>query len=198
LLSAPVAAAVTAVLYLIGSSYQNRPMSVEQLSWVFTVGLVGAWTVLIPAKLWEGAAGDQTLRRFMMMVLGLGLGVLACGLAQYLLIADLPGNSHLSFWHPGWAARWFYSENGRPLWPAFAAAFGSLFLLIRWWRLADPLRTARFSLGALILVVILAFLAADAWDFPQPWLPRIATVVAVSVLLSGRWVHPHQRTHPRL
>ena len=40
----------------------------------------------------------------------------------------------------------FYAVDGRPLLMAYVACFGTLFLLIRWWRQADPLRSTRLSL----------------------------------------------------
>ncbi|MBN2578389.1 MAG: serine/threonine protein kinase [Pirellulales bacterium] len=197
LLSTLAAAAMTVVLFLLSGSSRSQPLEIEQLAWLFLAAVAGSWTVLIPAKLWEGTLGDQTLRRFMMMILGLGLGVLACGLASHLLV-NLPDNPKFHLWQPGLAARGFFGEDGRPLWQDYVAAFGTLFLLVRWWRQADPLRSTRLSLKALIVTVVLAFLAADAWDFPQPWLPMLAAAISVSVQLASPWLGHHRRMHPRL
>jgi hypothetical protein len=196
LLSTLVAAAMTVVLFLV-SSYYNLSLRPEQCAWLLLVAVAGAWTILIPSKFWEGTQGEPALRRFMMMVLGLGLGVLACGLASFFEATlppspDYPHDLSLTMAHR------FYGPDGQPLLQAFLVNFGILFLLIRWWRQADPLRPKRLSLWSLIVSVVIAGAAAFVLDFPQPWLPMLAASISVSVQLSSHWLQPHERTHPRL
>ena len=94
-----------------------------------------AWAVLITAKFWEGTPGEQVLRRFILMVVGLGLGLLAFVAAEAYWVrlvpfADMPiKDFHLQYRLPAN----FYGDDGRPLATAFMAAFGTLFLVLRWW-----------------------------------------------------------------
>jgi len=151
---------------------------------------VGAWAVLIPSKFWEGSRGEVLVRRFVLMVVGLAVGVLAFGLAA-LLKVNLPYDPGFAEPHkyvlPG-----FYA-GGTPLLLAYMACFGTLFVAIRWWRQADPLRATRMSLWAMIFCVVMGWLVAALWLFPQPWLAMVACAISVSVQLTSPWLHPRRR-----
>ncbi len=194
LLSTLIAATLTVVMAFILSFDRNpRP---EQLAWLFVTSVAGSWTVLIPSKLWEGVKGESMPRRFLMMVLGMGLGVLALGTTSLFLVDLTYGLSAVTEWGPLRHVRMpanFYAFGGRPLLPAFVAVFGMLFFLIRWWKQADPLRSTRLSLWSLFWSVTAALAIAYLWRFPQPWLPMIAGAVSISVQLSSPWVHPRAR-----
>ena len=75
----------------------------------------------------------------------------------------------------------------------YLAAFGSLFLVIRWWRQADPVRSTRLSLWSLFVCVFLSGVIANVWGFPQPWLLMIAASISVAVQLASTWIHPRER-----
>ena len=136
-----VVLAMSVVMVLVNAYYHGVTPRPEQCAWLAFVGIAGAWAVLITAKFWEGASGEQVLRRFILMVVGLGLGLLAFGVADSLWVrlvpfADMPiKNFHLQYRLPAN----FYGDDGRPLATAFMAAFGTLLLVMRWWRQADPL-----------------------------------------------------------
>jgi hypothetical protein len=78
---------------------------------------------------------------------------------------------------------------------AHVAALGTLFVLLRWWRQTDPLRSTRLSVWAMIVSTLAAWLIAAVWLFPQPWLAMVACSMSASVQLAGRWLHQRQR-HP--
>ncbi len=192
LLGALVAAAMCVVMVLL-NSYHNVTPRPEQCAWLALMSVAGTWAVLVPAKLWEGTEGEVTLRRFVLMVLGLGLGALAFGVASTLLV-DLPYTKDFPAPTAYRLPASFYS-NGRPMAMAYMACFGTLFLVLRWWRQADPLRTSRLSLWSMVVSVGMAGIVAGAWHFPQPWLPMVAGAVSVSVQLASPWVHPNKRLH---
>ena len=81
----------------------------------------------------------------------------------------------------------FYTFDGRPLMMAYMACFGTMFFVMRWWRQADPLRRVRLSLWALFLSVAAAAIVAQAWQFPQPWLPMVAGTMSVAIQLASPW-----------
>jgi hypothetical protein len=186
------------VIMVLNSFRENAPEAAlwgwqwwAQYAWLVTVSLAATWAVLIPSKFWEGRPGDAMLRRFLFMVVGLGLGLVALWATGWFTL-DLPHDKHLEL---------LMLQKGRPLhlasgWQVaqyYLAAFGTLFLVIRWWRLADPGRTARLSLWSLFVCVFLAAVIADIWGFPQPWLPMAACSVSVAVQLAGTWIHPRDR-----
>ena len=95
------------------------------------------------------------LRRFIMMVIGMGVGALAFAAAESLMVSLPPAAGYPK--PPDYdLPPSFYALDGRPLMMAHVACFGTLFLLLRWWRQADPLRPARLSLWTLIVTGVLA------------------------------------------
>jgi hypothetical protein len=187
--SAIVAIAMGMVMCMV-NAFAGRPANEIQGAWLVLVGIVGAWAILVPSKLWEGSQGDEVLRRFVLMVLGLGVGALAFVAASW-LGADLPYqlNSHgSSFRQPH-----FYDAVGKPLILAHMAVFGTLFLILRWWRQTNPLRRSRMSLWAVIISGVFAFLVSMLWQYPMPWLLMAAATISVAVQLASPWLPPRAR-----
>lgn len=188
LLSTLAAAAMCVVMVLIEQFRADatgfpRP---ERVVWLLLVSVAGAWAVLIPSKLWEGTRGDPMVRRFLLMVVGMGVGAAAFGAGELLMVSLPPAAGYpqpLSYKLPPS----FYAIDGRPLLLAYMACFGTAFLLIRWWRQADPMRSTRLSLWRLIVVVVVAGVVASVWQFPQPWLPMVAGTMSVAVQLASPW-----------
>ena len=87
-----------------------------------------------------------------------------------------------------------YAADGTPLLLAYLAYFGFLFVLLRWWRKADPLRRSRLSVWSTAWCVACAWLLSLFWLFPQPWGIMLAAVISVSVQLASLWAPPDERT----
>jgi hypothetical protein len=186
-----VVAITMCVVMVMLKSYKAHLVYPPQLwAWLMLVSIVGTWAVMVPAKAWEGSRGEALVRRFVLMVVGLGVGAFAAGLAL-LLKVPLPYGPEFAQPHnfvlPG-----FYAD-GAPLLMAFMACFGTLFLAIRWWRQADPLRKTRLSLWSMVFCAVMAWLVAALWLFPPPWLMMVGCAISVSVQLSSPWVHPRRR-----
>jgi hypothetical protein len=178
---------VVAVLLRGDSAIEN-----EQYAWLTLTSVLGAWAVLIPAKLWEGTRGDQTLRRVSMLVIGLGAGAAAYLGADLLMVnfndsPELHSSVKLDF------SANFYDANGAPLLPAYLAYFGALFVGIRWWRQADPLRRTRLSVWSVGMCALAAWVVDWIWRFPQPWGVMVAAIISTSVQLASPHVPPHNR-----
>jgi len=198
LVSALAGAAMCVVMVLV-NSYHTMPPWPEpdvlwwaQSAWLALMGIAGAWAVLIPAKFWEGMRGEAVPRRFILMVAGLVMGALAWGVAESLMVS-LPHSA--SFPKPiGFRLpTTFYGADGHPLPMAYLACFGTMFLVVRWWRQADPLRPTRLSFWSLICSMVVAYVVAYGWRFPQPWLPMVAGTMSVSIQLASPWVAPRER-----
>ena len=148
--------------------------------WLCFVGTLGAWTILVPAKCWEGNDGEPILRRFTLMVLGLGLGVVAFGLQEWFLVDP--------------QRTWF----GRPMrmstgdlsggfteMAAYAVYFGFLLLVPAWWNQADAARPGRVNVFSTAWVAAWAFILSQFWPFPQPLGAMIAATISIAVQMAS-------------
>jgi hypothetical protein len=190
-----VSIAMCMVMVLLTGLFQVTTNGPEQFAWLLLVSIAGSWAVLILSKFWEGTRGEAVLRRFAMMVVGLGLGVVAFGVAGGLL-AGLPHGSGFID-SPNYRMPSSFYDAGRPLALAYMAVFGTLFLLVRWWRQADPLRRSRLSLWSAAVSAAVALFVAVVWHFPQAWLVMTAASMSVSIQLSSPWIPLHKRKHIR-
>jgi hypothetical protein len=87
----------------------------------------------------------------------------------------------------------FYSAEGAPLLPAYLIYFAFLFLILRWWKQADPLRSSRVSLGSTMVCVAWAFALHLFWPFPQPWGMLVAATTSVAVQVASPWTNQFKR-----
>lgn len=163
-----------------------------QYAWLVVVSLAGAWAVLTVSKFWEGGSGDAMTRRFLLMVVGLGLGLAAFWSTSWFGV-ELTHDRHFMQLASFRAHQPLGPADGWPESKYYLASFGTLLLLVRWWRQADPARGARLSLWAVVVSVLVAALVADLWGFPQPWLPMVACSMSVAVQLASAWLPPDQR-----
>ena len=144
---------------------------------------------MIPAKVWEYRPADAALRRFVMLVLGLGVGFAAYGLYTWLLV-QLPYDFHDQLAHGIMTARLrhgFYGPDGAPLIFAFLAYFGLLWLVPRWWRQAYLRRSTRLSIWSVVVTLFWAALINGISPFPQPWGLMFAATVSIAVQLASPW-----------
>jgi serine/threonine protein kinase len=171
----------------------------NQYAWLAMSSIIGSWCVLIPAKVWEGSPGDPALRRFVMLAIGLGFGAIAFGLLNWLMISlsAFPASAMDLASPMGGPARefktGFFDSLGAPRPIAFLAYFGFLFLIVRWWRLADPARSTRLSIWQTAVAVFCSWVLTIFWPFPQPWGVMVAATIAISVQLASRWLSPTER-----
>jgi serine/threonine protein kinase len=193
LASALVAAIVSGVVTFVDDfcwgQGQVRP---EEFGWLWLVGIVGSWSVLIPSKLWEGHRGDPVLRRIALLVIGTGVGLAAFGASEVLMVTlrYVTVFSHApSYKLPSS----FFDGFGQPLPMAYMACFGTLYFVVPWWRQADPMRRDRMSFWRLFVSALVALVVAQVWQFPQPWLPMAAVTISAAVQLASPWHHAGRR-----
>lgn len=193
LASSAVAAIAVLILALLRSFQQDIP-SLPQAAWVYSVAVFASWSILIAGKFWEDREGDTALRRFIMLVVGLLLGVLGFTLMKFFL-ADLPfdprgframsGNLRLP-----WSVPSGFYDGGEPMLPAMIAVFGTLFFILRWWRLCDPMRSQRVTIGSLIIAAVASAVVATVWEFPLHWLMMPAVATSLTVQMAAPWFTP--------
>jgi len=194
MLAALLVAGVLAVVGYLVQSFYGKTTTLTQSSWVFLMTILGSWSILLISKPWQGREGDVILRRFIMMVLGLVVGAVGFALAQYLQV-DLPFDPRWPSFHDWDPPATFY-RDGQPMLPAMMAVFGSHFLLVRWWRLADPLRRSRFCLWGIVGPAVAAVLVSALWVFPGQWLLWPAVATGITVQLASPWFSTRRKRPP--
>jgi hypothetical protein len=128
-----------------------------------------------------------------MLVLGLAVGWLAFGLGSVLMVDLTVGESTMRpLLGDEWSASMF-DGYGKPSLPAYLAYFAGIYVVLRWWRQADPLRHTRLSLWATAVAAGWAWLLQLIWPFPQPWGFMLAMTVSLAVQLSAPWLSPSRR-----
>jgi len=183
------------VLASLRSDVAVDAVDLVRYGWVILASVAGTWAVLVPAKFWEGSKGDVKIRRFTMMIVGLLVGLFAATVSGALMV-DLPNNELVDFELDDLTGLKVVRLTPATLLADlryYLVAFGALFLLLRWWRATDPLRTARLSLFSVFTAGVAALMISNALGFPQPWLVMVACAMSVSVQLASPWVHPRQR-----
>ena len=163
-------------------------------AWITCSSLIGAWTVLIAHKFWEARKPDAALRRFAMLVMGLGVGAASFGLSNWLLVEPtywISGLSEISGSYPSSV----YAPDGSPQLLAFLGYFAGLFVVLRLWKGADPMRTTRLSFWRTAGAVFWALLLHLFFPFPQGLL--ITGMIAIAVQLAAPWIDSSERARIR-
>lgn len=159
-------------------------------AYVFFTGLtiLASWAVLIASKAWEDRGGDQARRRIIMMMIGVSLGIAAWFGSMFVFT----GSSGALDMQTPWFAMGQQSSIG-----ALMMFFGLAFLVPRWWKLADPLRSNWLSIWNTGLFVVWASILTAFWPFLQPWAIMLVGSVAATVQLSAPWLSQERRDRER-
>ncbi len=172
---------------------RRRPFAMDEYLWLALVSGAGAWAILVPSKWWEGSRGDAILRRFVLLFVGLGVGLVAYVTAQSFFV-NLPHEMQTgSVASLREMSPFYYSMDAQPRWPAFATYFGLLFVALRWWKVSDPLRRNRLDVWATLTSVFWAWLLSLFWHFPQPWGLMAAATISIAVQIGSPWIDPADR-----
>ncbi|MFM7070526.1 MAG: protein kinase domain-containing protein [Planctomycetota bacterium] len=175
---------------------QPNPVQLIDLAtravWLWASTTLGAWLLLTLGKLWERGVGSGAHRRLAMAAVGMVLGVAVAGLANYLGLnrtslpmANIPLLAEL------------LPLNMRSAWVAYPVLYGTLFLLLRWWREADSLRSSRFSLWNTIVDLIAAYAVAQFVAVGNPGQVFLPAAISICVQLSAAWIDLETRARFR-
>lgn len=170
--------------------------SVVEVAFFGTVTLVAAAALIIPAKLWEGKASDNLLRRLILGIVGLGVGVVASVLQQFLM---LNGSSLLhaegsGVFSGGQLGRISVIDSqGLPTMAGFMIYFGLLFVARRWWWQADSFRKSRFRISSTLVSLFLGFVLTALLPFPNNLGAVWALAISAVVQLSAGWTPQEER-----
>lgn len=163
-------------------------------TWVVLMSVGGGWGLLAVGQRWQATSATDW-RRGTQLLIGMAMGGAAFAASGF-FHTNLE-NQFVSLPRLGLALDAWY-ESGRPLLPAYLAYFGGLMVVVRWWKMVDPLRRHRFSLFASALCGLAAWVTSMVFYFPQPWGIMIAVTMAIAVQLSAPWVSWEEREKMRL
>jgi hypothetical protein len=197
MIMAALIAAVAACLgpMMLGSQPDSERFAMHL--WLTTIGTLGSWAILIPAKFTEGKLEDQVPMRVTLFAMGAAVGIAAWMLGDALLLNSPgwndpidAGRGLISQEMLGWPRT---DETINPSLAVYVAYFGFLFLLPRWWRQAEFTRSTRISVWWIIVSVFWAWVLHLFWWFPQPTGMMAAGVIATATQLSSPWMPPSRR-----
>ena len=188
-------AIASALLILLALWWQGQVMDGSITGWSIYLWLtitstVGSWLALALGKLWEAEENYEPWgRRLVMASAGVAVGLIAYGLAQWLMV-DPP---NLDRWtahafSPDQLAGRTHAPDGTPWIIAYLVFFTGVFTLIRWWSHTDPLRPRRLRLRTSLACVLWAWIVHMFCRFPQPWGVLIVVTISIATQLGAPWV----------
>lgn len=206
-----VAVVVGAMISILACTFAAPQPGFEMYLWMVIVTVFGSWTLMVPCKLFEARVEDQAPLRFAQLFGGALVGIVASAIAAGLML-QLPTSTDVA---PGpWdslSAELFRQpsssslhgalndqvrQSGRVTLPPqmYVAYFAFLFVLLRWWRMADVTRRVRVNFWSIAWTAFVAWLLTFFWWFPQPAGMLVAACIAFTVQLSSPWMSPERRT----
>ncbi len=192
--SAIVIAVFTALvaIFQIGSGTIGQPYVVGMI-WSAVMSLVCAMVAITLGKRWQATEGDAAVRCFVQLTLGLGIGAVAYGLSEFLMV-PWTTITHENFGDlPVQRWRGFFAADNAPLLAAYLAYFPLLMGLVQWWKQADPLRRTRFSLFSVLWTLLMAGIVQLIIPFPQPWGALVFAGTSIAVQMSTPWYNSDER-----
>ncbi len=207
---APVVAAFFSTLWMSVSSLTakgnvpgNVPASAvdTEIGFCFFLTVAICWAVLVPAKLWSGRKGDSGLRRGVMTVMGVMVGLAALWMGGWILapqqesaaiqvarmIHDPGGNAPAEVNLDPTRATLF--QNSEDIYTAarYLTYFGLIFFAVRWWKMADRHRSQRFSFAPILVVGFWSLALLLVGLGPQPQGAVALVLAAAIVQLVSPW-----------
>ncbi|MEM7312766.1 MAG: bifunctional serine/threonine protein kinase/MFS transporter [Planctomycetota bacterium] len=189
-----VAAVVNLVMLFVSLNANDMSMSygwATQYVWMTIVSIMGAWGILTVSKMWENNNGSTFRRRLTLLFVGGIVGAAAVGLTQFIGFQPQYLPEPIEGLLLDSAPNGFYTSRGTPQLPAYMAFFGLLFMVVRWWRQADPIRGTRMGIWA-TAACVLGALITQAF-FPMPGGFLIPASVAVAVQSAAPFMDKKQR-----
>ncbi len=197
-LTTSLSISLAAVVLVTAAVHLATPLlpSAVDVAFFGTVTLIAAAGLIVPAKLWEGNAGDSLFRRLVQGGIGMGIGALAAVIKQFLMLSDTQllhaeGAGILSGSQLGRIS--VINSQGLPTTAGFMMFFGLLFLSRRWWWQADSFRKSRFRISSTLVSLFLGFVLTALLPFPNNLGATWALAISAVVQLSAGWTPQEER-----
>ncbi len=156
-------------------------------SWLVITGSVACIAVVCAAKYWETEyIEDHFQRRLVTAGIGLLTGLVAIAAANFFHV-DL---TFANFTRPE-----ADTTFGLPLpvIPAWLIFFVGLFVALRWWRVADPIRETRLKIWDVGICLLWAAVLSQLLGLPLITCCLLSGVISISVQLASPWLSMQQR-----
>lgn len=170
--------------------FRSLAFSMESMTffvWLTLTGSLSTWAILMLGRVWEGVREDALRRRLIMLASGLLLGGLSFGVADMLML-DMELTNTITL-----LASESSSIASHPNLGAFMIYFGGLFVIMRWWRQADPLRQVRINVLTIGLCLLWAFAFNLVCQFPLPWGILLGGTISFAVQVSSKFFDQDDR-----
>jgi hypothetical protein len=175
-------AALAAALATTAWGWAGDEVRLADAGQFFFLTVLVSWAVLIPAKFWAGKRGDSWYRRVILLVCGLLVGVGAMWLEGWL--PRLPQPGMLGPNGESAVVSAIMPNTGIGHLAAYLSYFALTFFALRWWKMADPKRSSRFSfvpvLAAGFWCLLLSWVCWQA--VPLALVPTVAASVIVQLV----------------
>jgi len=179
-----------------------------EIGFCFFLTVMICWAVLVPAKIWSGRRGDSGLRRGVMTVLGVIVGLAALWMGGWILtppsgepavtqlariVHDPGGNPRADELVVAEAnvdptrATLFQSSEDIYTAARYLTYFGLVFFAVRWWKMGDRHRSQRFSFAPILVVGFWALALLLLGLGPQPQGAVALVLAAAIVQLVSPW-----------
>ncbi|MDB4766686.1 hypothetical protein OAG71_03250, partial [bacterium] len=147
-----------------------------------SVSVCACWIILASGKIWEANQGEAWLRRGVMALLGLVIGIAGWTAADFFGITlslqnETASNEFTDF-----------QISGVPVIPAYLIFFIVLFGCLRWWYQVDPVRKSRLSLWTVGLCFVWAVVFSHVLGASPIAHGLFAIIVSTSLQLAAPWM----------
>lgn len=175
-----------------GYSLDGSVATLSLFAWLASTTLIAFTGVIVLTKIFECTDGNQWSRRFVQMSTGLVVAVLSFFIHESFLIDAIPYSARISS-----TEQWAWIASGNTNMMRFITFFAGYFLLVRWWRVGDPLRSTQFSLIGMILHATLGVGVAWLTGFPVIWALIIGSTLSIALQMASTWVNSAEREQVR-
>ncbi len=158
-----------------------------EIGFCFFLTVAICWAVLVPAKLWSGRKGDSGMRRGVMTIMGVLVGLVALWIGGRIL-SPVPGEASVAEVNLDPTKATLFQNNEDIFMAArYLTYFGLVFFAVRWWKMADRHRSQRFSFAPILVVGFWALVLLLVGLGPQPQGAVALVLAAAIVQLVSPW-----------
>ncbi|GIW81074.1 MAG: hypothetical protein KatS3mg105_2881 [Gemmatales bacterium] len=154
----------------------------------FFLTVAACWAVLIPSKFWQRRRNDSAYRRLVMLFVGLLLGLLALWLDGWSLVSWPKGRP---FEFKNWSSPLLQTNEGFSNLAGYLSYFGLTFFSVRWWRMAERMRSSRVSLLPVMAASFWALILQLIWPDTRAAIALILASLIVQIV--SPWAPPPPR-----
>ncbi len=172
---------------LLGTSSHIESLDLGLLGMFSTVTVLASWVILLLPYFRKEIRKGKKVSSFHFALAGVVIGVLAYGVEKFLMLEYLGKPSDGMFKQLG---DHLLVNNGMPSICGYIAFFAAFLGFRNWQLMTSPFRAKRFSVGAVIVTVFVAWLATAIFSFPSEiavaWGVIIACVTQLASPLNER------------